>query len=100
MFTDGGLQCRSRLLSVAAGVAAERYRRKHGAWPASLETLVPDFLPTVPTDPFSGRPLLFERLPDGLTVLPTGPDGQRDKAHGMRLWDLDKRRKPPSEGKP
>ncbi|MFO0849114.1 MAG: hypothetical protein U0871_11260 [Gemmataceae bacterium] len=100
MFTDGGLKCRSHLLSVAAGVAAERYRRKHGAWPASLEALVPEFLPAVPTEPFSGKPLGFERLPDGLAITPTGPDGQRDLDHGMRLWDPDKRRKPPSEGKP
>jgi hypothetical protein len=98
-YADGGLQCRSLLLCVAAGVAAERYHRKHGAWPASLEALVPEFLPTVPTDPFTGRPLGFERLPDGLAITPIGPDGQRDVDHGMRLWDPDKRRKPPSEGK-
>ena len=33
-------------------VAAELYRRKTGHRPESLDALVPEFLPSVPTDPF------------------------------------------------
>ena len=33
-------------------VAAELFRRKTGAYPAALADLVPDFMPSVPADPF------------------------------------------------
>ena len=42
-----------------AAIAVEGYRRKHGALPERLEQLVPEFLPEVPTDPFSGQPLQY-----------------------------------------
>jgi hypothetical protein len=29
------------------------YAQDHGDWPSSLETLVPDYLPRVPADPFA-----------------------------------------------
>jgi hypothetical protein len=40
-----------------AGLAAIRFRRQNGNWPATLSELVPKFLPTVPLDPFDGKPL-------------------------------------------
>ncbi|MFO0849115.1 MAG: hypothetical protein U0871_11265 [Gemmataceae bacterium] len=106
---EAGLRSRGELLAVATGVAAERYRRKHGAWPASLEALVPEFLPAVPLDPFTGRPLGFKPLPDGLVIYTVGPDGKdgggqvldtpdgpRATDYGIRLWTKDQRRQPPA----
>jgi hypothetical protein len=40
-----------------AGIAARRYRLKHGELPTKLTQLVPDFLPQVPLDSFDGKPL-------------------------------------------
>jgi hypothetical protein len=110
---DAGLRTRGELLAAGAAVAAERYRRKTGTWPASLEALVPEFLPTLPNDPFTGQPLAFKRLPDGLVIYTVGPDGKDDGGqvleagegsrvtdYGLRLWDADKRRQPPPPGKP
>jgi hypothetical protein len=31
--------------------AAELYQRRHGVWPATIASLVPDFLKTAPLDP-------------------------------------------------
>ncbi|HUE73952.1 MAG TPA: hypothetical protein VMP01_23940 [Pirellulaceae bacterium] len=45
--------------AAAAGIAFRRYQLKHGSAPQSLESLVPEFLPAVPRDPFAtgGGPL-------------------------------------------
>lgn len=58
-------QMRDALLTA---IALELYRRRHGAWPQSLQSLAPELLPTVPRDRFDGRPLKY-RLIDGSPVL-------------------------------
>ncbi len=60
--TDGNLRC------LEAALAAERYRRKHGRWPDTLEQLVPEFLAAVPLDPEDGAPLRFHKRPDRVVV--------------------------------
>jgi hypothetical protein len=42
-----------------AVIAMQAYRLEHGVWPAALADLVPSFLPSLPLDPFDGRPLRF-----------------------------------------
>jgi hypothetical protein len=90
-----------------AGVAAERYRRAHGQWPARLDDLVPEYLAKVPADPSDGRPLRLRRTADGVAVevsVPakpregpqTGPFAVRRET-GFRLWDVEKRRQTPRE---
>jgi hypothetical protein len=89
-------------------VAAERYRLRHGAWPATLAALAPEFLPAVPADPFNGQPLRFTRFADGLLIYSVGSDlsddgGAIKPIHpvrpmtdvGIRLWDPPHRRQPP-----
>src|SRR5262249_12014855 len=69
----GTLRC------AAAGVAAERFRRKQGRWPNTLEELVTaGLLAEVPKDPFDGRPLRLRRSADGLVVYSVGPGGKYD----------------------
>jgi len=58
-----------------AAIACERYRRRYGKLPQSLEEVVPDFLPEVPTDPFDGEPLRYLVAEDGYLVYSVGPDG-------------------------
>jgi hypothetical protein len=106
---------RALLRSGIVALAAERFRRVHGRWPASLEELVPDFLKDVPRDPFDGQPLRFRRLSDGVVVYSVGIDrtddggqvhtvpkvgGRLTKDNGVRLWDPDQRRRPPSATPP
>jgi hypothetical protein len=48
------------LRSLATACAVERYRMAHGRLPSTLEDLVPAFLPSVPTDPLTGKPLCYK----------------------------------------
>ena len=43
-----------------------------------LEELVPQFLPSVPLDPYDGQPLRYKRLPAGFVVYSIGADGRDD----------------------
>jgi ABC-type transport system involved in multi-copper enzyme maturation permease subunit len=96
----------SRTLSTA--LAAERYRITRGHWPGSLHRLVPDFLETVPLDPYDGMPLRMRKLTNGLTIYSVGSnlvdDGGKIRRPagavepldvGIRLWNPDKRRQTP-----
>jgi hypothetical protein len=96
----------SRTLSTA--LAAERYRITRGHWPGSLNRLVPDFLETVPLDPYDGMPLRMRKLTNGLTIYSVGSNLVDDGGKilrparavepldvGIRLWNPAKRRQPP-----
>jgi ABC-type transport system involved in multi-copper enzyme maturation permease subunit len=100
---------RAELRCAVVALAAERYRRRHGEWPARLDQLTPDLLENVPADPFTGEPLRLRRLEDGIVIYSVGRDGQDDggdvdnapavktegpKDVGFRLWDLSRRRQP------
>jgi len=91
-------------------VAAERYRRDKGAWPATPAELVDKYLKSLPVDAYDGKPLRYRILPDGVIVYSVGPDkedngGARNRHNplakgadlGFRLWNVDRRRQPPAE---
>lgn len=95
-----------------AALAAERYQQKHKRWPDSLDKLCPQFLPAVPLDPFDGAPLRYRRFDEGMIIYCVGNDGVDNGGHldpervnqpgvdmGIRLWDVPKRRQPPSNRK-
>jgi hypothetical protein len=88
-------------------LAAERHRRRHGRWPASLDELRPLVLAGVLTDPSTGQPLGYERLPDGVAVSAEGledePAGRGPRTATLpdrhadcevRLWDPGRRGRP------
>jgi len=59
--------------------ALERHRLAQGSLPASLDSLVPRFLKSVPVDLMSGRPLNYRLQPDGTWLLYSfGPDARDD----------------------
>ena len=91
----------------AALLGCERFRLRHGRWPGTLDELPADLRPLVPTDPYTGRPVVYRRLPNGVAVYSVGPDRAddggtfdhtADKRHGpdigFRLWDVGARRQP------
>jgi len=45
-----------------AATALERFFARHGAYPAKLDELVPEFLPAVPLDPCDGKPLRYQQM--------------------------------------
>jgi hypothetical protein len=44
---------------VIVGIALERYRRRQGDYPQSLNALVPAFLPAIPADRITGNPVKY-----------------------------------------
>ena len=54
---------------VVTALALERYQRRTGNYPATLEALTPDLLTRVPEDFMSGRPLHYDRRPGARFVL-------------------------------
>lgn len=86
-------------------LAAERYRLKHGRWPAALKDLTPDFLAEMPLDPYDGQPLRYRQTEDGVMIYAVGQDrkddnGKSDRQNpdqagtdiGIQLWNVDRRR--------
>ncbi|MCP3902562.1 MAG: hypothetical protein GY715_02915 [Planctomycetes bacterium] len=64
-------------------IALEMYRHRHGEVPATLDALVPEFLPEVPADPLHGGPLVYRLAadaPGGFELYSTGVDGVDDSS--------------------
>jgi hypothetical protein len=68
---------RARLTSTACAV--ERFYKRHGNYPASLDELVPEFVPEVPIDIMDRKPLRYRRNADATFILwSIGENGQDD----------------------
>jgi hypothetical protein len=94
------------LRSAIAALAAERYRRSQGRWPASLESLVGGgWLKQMPTDPYDGAPLRYRAHEDRVVIYSVAQDledngGTFDNRLGwtkgtdlgFTLWNLAQRR--------
>jgi hypothetical protein len=64
----GGMNLARRRTAVAV-IAVERFRRTHmGQPPASLDALIPEYLHSVPQDPFDGAPLKYRADADTYIV--------------------------------
>ncbi|MDB6034701.1 MAG: hypothetical protein JWM16_5039, partial [Verrucomicrobiales bacterium] len=60
---------------VSTAIALKRYQIRNGKNPASLSQLVPDYLPTMPTDRMDGQTLRYRLEPDGaFTLYSVGTD--------------------------
>jgi hypothetical protein len=67
-----------RSLAVCA-VALKRYSLHHGKLPATLDALVPEFLPSVPVDFMDGKPVKYRfKSDDTFTLYSVGGDGKDD----------------------
>lgn len=63
----------------APAIAIMRYRAANrGSLPATLDALVPAYLPKRPIDPFSGQPVKFKPLDDGFVVYSVGMNEKDD----------------------
>jgi hypothetical protein len=68
----------ARLRTARAALAVQRYRLAAGELPDTLADLVPAYLDTVPTDPFDGNELRYEKLGPGFVVYSIGDDLRDD----------------------
>jgi hypothetical protein len=98
---------KARLRTAAVAIACERFRRLNGSWPVSLSSIPREILPSLPIDPFDGKPLRYKRLKDGVVVYSVGLNRQDDNGElddssrgapdvGMRLWNPEVRGLPES----
>jgi len=67
---------RQSLAQLAAALAV--YRADHGDYPEALEDLVPDIIPTLPTDLYLAKPFIYKRDADGYLLYSTGENGFDD----------------------
>ena len=93
-------------------LASERFRQAKGRWPEKLQELVPDYLRSVPIDPFDGKEIRFRQLSDGIVIYTLGPDGRDnggtlsrlhvpppDTDIGFRLWNPTQRQRRPEKSR-
>jgi len=59
-------------------LALAQYIGEHGGPPENLAGLVTQYLPKVPEDPFSGRPLVYRTEPTGYVLYSVGQNGHDD----------------------
>ncbi|HUB26458.1 MAG TPA: hypothetical protein VL992_13610, partial [Tepidisphaeraceae bacterium] len=57
-------------------VAATKYRLDHGVLPDGLQKLIPDYLDTIPLDPFDGKPMKLTLNDGQWSVYSIGPKGE------------------------
>jgi hypothetical protein len=65
---EGEVIARTRLKVARTALAVEQYRLKSGAWPKTLDALVPDVLDAIPQDPFVENPVRYDRDATGAVV--------------------------------
>lgn len=77
-----GLESRTRtrafLVLLRADFACRIYSQDHDRFPTQLADLVPDYLPTLPLDAYTGDPLRYSRAGDGFTLYSVGRDRHDD----------------------
>ena len=72
-----------RLLAIDSALRA--YLSTHGSAPTDIHALVPEFLNTLPTDPYSGRPFSYRKTHNHYVVYSVGPHGND---HGGRFGNM------------
>ena len=71
------------------GIACLRYQQVNGHSVESLETLVPEYLPQVPADPFDGLPLRLRQTDQYLLVYSIGVNGADELGNSGNLYSDD-----------
>ena len=57
-----------------SAMAAQAYRAKNKKYPAAIADLAPDYITSIPTDPFDGQPLKMAAMDNGIVIYSVGPD--------------------------
>jgi hypothetical protein len=86
----------SELRVAHAAIAVQRYRLKYGKLPDSLNNLIPEFIESVPSDPFDGKELRYKKLDSGFVVYSVdedliddgGREEPKDKSQKIPHWDI------------
>ncbi len=71
-------RCAAIMRCTVTALAMERYRLAHGAWPESLDDLVPEYLDSVPIDPFDEKPMRYATKDGYVVIYSVGEHGVDD----------------------
>lgn len=71
-----------------AALAVYRYRVEKSAFPDALQKLTPDYLPAEPTDPFTGKPMIYRVTLAGAALYSVGENQVDDQ--GVDLSGADR----------
>lgn len=75
--TDWHLERLARLRAARTALALDRYKGRNGRFPSALDELAPEFIETIPLDPFVDGPFEYELDPKGDWILSSrGRGGQ------------------------
>jgi hypothetical protein len=74
---------------VMTELALRGYLAKHGKPPTALAELVPAWLPAVPLDPFSNRPLVYRVTTNSFLLYSVGPDGNDDQGTPLKRGEME-----------
>jgi hypothetical protein len=75
-----------RNLHIAFALGA--YQREHGDYPKTLDALAPNYLPSVPKDLFTGKPLVYRPEKKGYLLYSFGPNGKDDGGQSRTVETL------------
>jgi hypothetical protein len=75
---------------VMTDLAVRGYQAKTGKPPAALAELVPAWLPAVPIDPFSDRPLIYRVTTNSFSLYSVGSDGKDDQGKPIQRGGMEK----------
>lgn len=75
---DGVDRARQTQDNLHVAFALARYRADHRGYPKELKELSPKYLPRVPDDLFSGKPLVYQASDEGYVLYSVGVNGQDD----------------------
>jgi hypothetical protein len=91
------MQAETQRSIALSAIALKRHQLRFGNLPASLDSLVPEFLASVPIDYMDGQPMKYRLNDDGgFTLYSVGEDGKDDggdatllpeKSNTRNLWD-------------
>jgi len=56
------------------GIAIKIYRTRYGKYPGVLSSIIPEILPELPLDPFTGKDYIYRREGKGFIVYSIGPN--------------------------
>jgi hypothetical protein len=79
---DGAHRAEERLVAqcdlAEMAIRLKHYQGKTGSYPEQLQDIVPESLPSLPVDRFSGDPYIYKREGDGFVIYSVGVNGKDD----------------------
>jgi hypothetical protein len=68
--------------NISLALALAWYQREHGHYPKKLAALAPEYLPEIPGDMFSGKPLIYRPARKGYLLYSVGVNGNDEGGRG------------------